>query len=60
MKHNIPFVTLLSKLGLNASPEKNVSISGCPVKRASSRYSLTTVLKRAIPPTGSADDASIW
>ena len=55
----LPLVTLLSKLGLKASPEKKVRSSGCFANRASSRYSLTTVLKRAIPPTGSADEASI-
>lgn len=58
--NNSPFVTLLSKLGLKASPEKKVRSPGCPSNLASSLYSLQTVLKRAIPPTGSAEEASIW
>jgi hypothetical protein len=31
----IPFVTLLSKLGLKASPEKSVTSPGCPQNLAS-------------------------
>lgn len=34
---SVPFVTLLSRLGLKASPEKSVSSSGWPEKRLSSR-----------------------
>jgi hypothetical protein len=39
----LPFVTELSRLGLNASPENNVRRDGWSAYRGLSRYSLTTV-----------------
>lgn len=49
------FVTLLSMLGLNASPLKSVTRSTCPAYRRVSRYSLSTETNRAAPPTGSCE-----
>ena len=49
------FVTELSRLGLNASPLKNVTRSACPANRSTSRYSFRTETNRAAPPTGSRE-----
>lgn len=54
----VPFVVLLSMLGLKTSPEKRVTNSGWPLYFSESRYSWQTVTKRATPPTGSADEGS--
>jgi hypothetical protein len=54
----VPFVVLLSILGLKASPEKSVTNSGWSVYFSESRYSWQAVTKRATPPTGSADEGS--
>lgn len=47
------FVTLLSILGLNASPLKNVTRSTWLAYFCLSRYEFTIVTKRAAPPAGS-------
>jgi hypothetical protein len=52
-------VTLDSREGLYASPEKKVNRPGCSEYCGPFLYSFTTVWKRAIPPTGSADPDSI-
>lgn len=51
----LPLVTVLSRLGLYASPEKNVRSSGPVAGEVAFLYSFTTVWKRAMPPTGSAE-----
>ena len=61
MRYSIPFVTLLSKLGLNASPLNSVTSSGWPANFPSElAYELHSVWNRAMPPTGSREPGSTW
>lgn len=57
---DVPLVTLLSRLGLNASPEKRLMSSDWPANRLPFRYSLHTVMNLGNPPTGSALEGSTW
>lgn len=51
----LPFVTVLSRLGLKASPEKKVRRAGWSAYLGARWYWLMMVWKRVVPPMGSAD-----